>query len=34
MREIVQSIDPQAYISISEVADVFGAKQIKNESNK
>lgn len=34
MREIVQSIDPKAYISISEVADVFGAKQIKTESNK
>lgn len=34
MREIVQTIDPQAYISISEVADVFGAKQIKSESNK
>lgn len=34
MREIVHSIDPNAYISITEVADIFGADQIKNESNK
>lgn len=34
MREIVQTIDPKAYISISEVADIFGSKQVKNESNK
>lgn len=34
MREIVHSIDPNAYISITEVADIFGAKQIKNETNK
>lgn len=34
MREIVHSIDKNAYISITEVADVFGAKQVKNETNK
>lgn len=34
MREIVHSIDKNAYISITEVADVFGAKQVKNEANK
>lgn len=34
MREIVHSIDPNAYISITEVADIFGSDQIKNESNK
>lgn len=34
MREIVHSIDPNAYISITEVADIFGAKQIEQESNK
>lgn len=34
MREIVHSIDKDAYISITEVADVFGAKQVKNETNK
>ncbi len=34
MREIVHSIDRNAYISISEVADVFGANQVKKESNK
>lgn len=34
MREIVHSIDPNAYISITEVADIFGTKQIKNETNK
>lgn len=33
-REIVHSIDKNAYISITEVADVFGAKQVKNETNK
>lgn len=25
MREIVHSIDPKAYISITEIADIFGA---------
>lgn len=30
MREIVHSIDPNAYISITEVADIFGAKQKKD----
>lgn len=30
MREIVHSVDPNAYISITEVADIFGAKQEKN----
>lgn len=30
MREIVHSVDPNAYISITEVADIFGAKQKKN----
>lgn len=30
MREIVHSVDPNAYISISEVADIFGAKQKKD----
>lgn len=34
MREIVHSIDPNAYISISEVADIFGAEQVKTEANK
>lgn len=34
MREIVHSIDPHAYISISEVADIFGAEQVKTETNK
>lgn len=34
MREIVHSIDKNAYISITEVADVFGAKQVKSETNK
>lgn len=34
MREIVHSIDPHAYISISEVADIFGAEQVKTEANK
>lgn len=34
MREIVHSIDPHAYISITEVADIFGAKQVEKESNK
>lgn len=34
MREIVHSIDPNAYISISEVADIFGSDQVKNETNK
>lgn len=34
MREIVQSIDPNAYISITDVADTFGAKQVKSETNK
>lgn len=34
MREIVHSIDPYAYISISEVADIFGAEQVKTEANK
>lgn len=34
MREIVHSIDPNAYISISEVADIFGSDQIKTETNK
>jgi len=29
MREIVHSIDPAAYISITDVADIFGAKQKK-----
>lgn len=29
MREIVHSVDPNAYISITEVADIFGAKQKK-----
>ena len=30
MREIVHSVDPNAYISITEVADIFGARQEKN----
>ena len=30
MREIVHSVDPNAYISITEVADIFGAKQKKD----
>lgn len=30
MREIVHSVDPKAYISITEVADIFGAKQRKD----
>lgn len=30
MREIVHSVDPNAYISITEVADIFGAKQRKD----
>ena len=30
MREIVHSVDPGAYISITEVADIFGAKQKKD----
>lgn len=30
MKSIVHGIDPEAYISIIEVADVFGAKQEKN----
>lgn len=34
MREIVHSIDPNAYISISEVADIFGSNQVKTETNK
>lgn len=34
MREIVHSIDPNAYISISEVADLFGSDQVKTETNK
>lgn len=34
MREIVHSIDPNAYISISEVADIFGSDQVKTETNK
>lgn len=34
MREIVHSIDKKAYISITDVADVFGAKQVKSETNK
>ncbi len=34
MREIVHGIDKNAYISISEVADVFGTDQIKRESDK
>lgn len=34
MREIVHSIDKNAYISISEVADVFGKNQIKYEADK
>ncbi|MCM1115632.1 MAG: YitT family protein [Clostridium sp.] len=34
MREIVHRIDKNAYISITEVADVFGAKQVKQEANK
>lgn len=29
MREIVHEIDPEAYITISEVADVFAANQDK-----
>ncbi len=29
MREIVHSVDPGAYISITEVADIFGSKQKK-----
>lgn len=29
MREIVNSIDPKAYISITEVADIFGANNNK-----
>lgn len=34
MREIVHYIDPNAYISISEVADIFGSDQVKTETNK
>ena len=34
MREIVHKIDPNAYISITEVADIFGSKQIEKETNK
>lgn len=34
MREIIHSIDPNAYISISEVADIFGSDQVKTETNK
>lgn len=34
MREIVHKIDPNAYISITEVADIFGSKQIEKEANK
>lgn len=34
MREIVHRIDPNAYISITEVADIFGSKQIEKEANK
>lgn len=34
MRSIVQKIDKKAYISITEVADVFGSKQAKKESDK
>lgn len=34
MRSIVQKIDKRAYISITEVADVFGAKQARQESDK
>lgn len=34
MREIVQNIDPDAYISITEVADIFGSKQAKSATNK
>lgn len=30
MREIVHSVDPNAYISITEIADIFGAKQKKD----
>ena len=30
MKEIVRSIDPSAYISICEIADVFGATQDKD----
>ncbi|WP_294778500.1 YitT family protein [uncultured Eubacterium sp.] len=30
MREIIHSVDPGAYISITEVADIFGAKQKKD----
>lgn len=30
MREIVHSVNPNAYISITEVADIFGAKQKKD----
>lgn len=30
MKDIVQKIDPMAYISLSEVADIFSANQIKN----
>ena len=29
MREIVHSIDPKAHISITEVADIFGANNNK-----
>ena len=27
MRELIHEIDPGAYISISEIADIFGSKQ-------
>ena len=30
MKDIAQKIDPMAYISLSEVADIFSANQIKN----
>jgi len=33
MREIVHRIDPKAYISITEVADVFGSKNKDNKIN-
>lgn len=32
MREIVHSVDPEAYISITEVADIFGSKSQKDKS--
>ena len=29
MRDIVHEIDPKAYISISEVADIFASNMVK-----